>query len=265
MKLINSKVELIQQPKGLLGVYKQIELCGRTCYKSEDNITHDSCTRFVNAMVKNKHTAMLEHGTVYLTVPVASDDDLTALGIYYKYKINPYSKVVYHDNNYYITTNYRVIVENSWDDDLKYMSEPSFHIKRYCFRITCNRIQSQSICRHRHFSFAQESTRYCNYSKDKFNHEICFVLPELYTKNESYEELLKNAEQTYFKLIEQGWKAESARDVLPNALKTEICVTGFEDDWKHFLDLRYRETTGKAHPDMKAIATKISKILEENE
>jgi len=262
MKLIESNVQLLKQGPGLKGIYKQIELCGRTCYKSEDKITEDSCERFVKAMITNGHTAMLEHGTVYLTVPESTNNSSIS-----RYLTNPYSKVNYDkDENgkycYFITTNYRVLIQNNWTDDLIYLSEPTaMHPKRYCFRITCNRIQSQSICRHRHFSFAQESTRYCNYSKDKFGHEIQFIPPAEYTVNVDYENALKQAEDTYFKLIEQGWKAESARDVLPNALKTEICVTGFEDDWKHFLDLRYYGKTGKPHPDIYKVAEKIHEIL----
>ena len=69
MKLIDSKVELLPQPAGLEGIYKQIEIAGRTCYKSEDKITPDSAKEFVDRMIKNGHTAMLEHGTVYLKVP----------------------------------------------------------------------------------------------------------------------------------------------------------------------------------------------------
>jgi len=300
MKLIDSKVELLEQGPGLVGAFKQIELTGRTCYKSEDNITEDSYERFVKAMVKNDHTAMLEHGTIYLTMQYGGDRDESDR--IEKYTKNPYTKCVQDNGVYYITTNYRVIVQNHWEDDLKYITEPTeHHVKRYTFRITCNRIQSQSICRHRHFSFAQESTRYCNYSKDKFNHQIVYVKPSWldiptgdvywydginwriqYGENPSdtlsinnnnmpedkaaavsaYFDTLDKAEKTYSRLIRLGWKAESARDVLPNALKTEICVTGFEDDWKHFLDLRYRGTTGKPHPDIYKIAKEIHEILE---
>lgn len=306
MKLIDSKVELLEQGQGLNGVLKQIELCGRTCYKSEDHITEDSYKRFVSAMIKNGHTAMLEHGTIYLQSIV---DRPNTLG-FTKYSLDPYSKVNLLNTDEglcaYITTNYRVIIQNHWEDDLKYICEPTeHHAKRYTFRITCSRIQSQSICRHRHFSFAQESTRYCNYSKDKFDREIVYVKPSWLSiptgkvywydginwriqygdnvddtlsinpnnmpENEAYSiskyfDTLSKAEQTYFDLIEQGWKAESARDVLPNALKTEICVTGFEDDWEHFLDLRYYEKTGKPHPDMHKIAEAIYKhFYPENE
>ena len=70
MKLIESKAELILQQEGLEGVYKQIEFCGRTCYKSEDKITEDSAKGFVERVIKSGHGAMLEHGTVYLRIPI---------------------------------------------------------------------------------------------------------------------------------------------------------------------------------------------------
>ena len=176
MKLINSKVELIEQQPGLEGVYKQIELAGRTCYKSEDKITPDSAKTFVDRMIKSGHGAMLEHGTVYLTMPLQSEKVR-------KFITNPHSVVVpiSSDNvngRAYITTNYRVLVENDWLDDLRYISEPTeYHKRRITARFTLDRGVSHEFVRHRVFSFAQESTRYCNYSKDKFNNEITFIYP----------------------------------------------------------------------------------------
>lgn len=256
MKLIDSKVELLEQEAGLDGAFKQIELCGRTCYKSEDRITEDSYKRFVEAMVKNGHTAMLEHGTIYLTIP---DDNQSVPIRYYE---NPYSKIIY-DDAYYITTNYRVIVQNHWEDDLKYICEPTeHHIKRYTFRITCDRGVSHEIVRHRKMSFAQESTRYCNYNKDKFGNELTFIKPSWYTSHGGFENFLNYTEELYISLLDQGKTPQEARSILPNCLKTEICVTGFEDDWNHFLNLRYRGTTGKPHPDMYKIAEAIHEILE---
>ena len=70
MKLIESRAELVLQQEGLEGVYKQIEFCGRTCYKSEDKITEDSAKGFVERMIKSNHTAMLEQGTIYLRIPI---------------------------------------------------------------------------------------------------------------------------------------------------------------------------------------------------
>lgn len=268
MKIIDSKVEPLIQTEGLRGIYKQIELCGRTCYKSEDNITEDSCERFVKAMIKNNHTAMLEHGTVYLTIP----DSISQSPI--RYANNPYSRVKFDRDAegkycYFITTNYRVLVQNNWLDDLTYLTEPTgMHVKRYCFRIICDRGISHEIVRHRKMSFAQESTRYCNYNKDKFGNELTFIKPAQWEiKSPSYHtalsafiDYLNDVEEKFF-YLSQWLKPQEVRAILPNALKTEICVTGFEDDWEHFLDLRYKGTTGKPHPDMYVVAKQINDII----
>lgn len=299
MKLIESKAELIQQPSGLEGVYKQIELCGRTCYKSEDKITEDSAKGFVNRMIKSNHTAMLEHGTVYLFIKVCAYDSALFIHIE-EYIRNPYSKVIccgvddndepYHDilgndatgdMQYVITTNLRVLVENGWLDDLKYICEPTeHHEKRYTLKLTTDRGVSHELVRHRVFSFAQESTRYCNYSKDKFDNRLTFIIPswsvsikpdvleyspfEITPKEAEFMQSCFDSEKRYLSMLKSDATPQEARQVLPNALKTEICMTGFESDWKHFLDLRYFEVTGKAHPDMKELATKIVEQFKNN-
>lgn len=172
MKLIESKVEILPQSDGLEGIYRQIETAGRTCYKSEDKITADSAKDFVQKMITNGHTAMLEHGTVYLCVEESNEsskEDFDVCNeIYNFYRTNKYSKVnstgigslTGHINRYYITTNYRVIVENNRYSDLKFlrMCEPNHH-KRITVRFTCDRGVSHEAVRHRTFSFAQESTR----------------------------------------------------------------------------------------------------------
>lgn len=186
MKLIKPSFEIWEQPSGLEGVYKQIERAGRICYKSEDKITEDSAKSFVDRMIKSGHGAMLEHGTVYLKVfNVIENSELID-----KYKSNKYSVVkegteVYncHGDILYgsckcITTNYRVLVENGWLDDLKYICKPTeFHEKRITVHFVCDRGVSHEFVRHRVMSFAQESTRYCNYSKDKFGNELTFIIP----------------------------------------------------------------------------------------
>lgn len=111
------------------------------------------------------------------------------------------------------------------------------------------------------FSFAQESTRYCNYSKDRFDNAITFIKPVWYEGvnqriQQDFEATLNWTESTYLGLLKEGLTPQQARQVLPNALKTEVCMTGFVDDagWKHFFDLRALDKTGPAHPDMKALA-----------
>lgn len=263
MKLINSKVEILEPTGSTIDdIYKQIEIAGRTCYKSEDKITPTSAKEFVDRMIKSGHGAMLEHGTVYLDVPnSAGNYNLVPF-----FASNPYSKVVIKplDDRVhnYITTNFRVIVENFAEeyipDVLQYICEPTeFHEKRISVRWTCDRGVSHEFVRHRVFSFAQESTRYCNYSKDKFGHEITYIQP-CWEMQKDEEELfllqLEQAQNAYNALISSGWKPQQARAILPNALKTELVMTGFESDWKHFFELRCDTT---AHPDARKLALEL--------
>ena len=280
MKLIKPSFEIWNQPAGLEGVYKQIERVGRVCYKSEDKITEDSAKPFVDRMIKSGHGAMLEHGTVYLTAEGKNTQVLS------KYQGNKYSKLYYNTyDDYesqvpivYVTTNLRVLVENGWLDDLKYICKPTeFHEKRITVHFVCDRGVSHEFVRHRVMSFAQESTRYCNYSKDKFGNELTFIQPcwldderlKLYgpyhtvIRDKSLESIfiasLNNAEKDYIDLIDLGWKPQEARAVLPNSLKTELVVTGFTSDWNHFFDLRARGTTGAPHPQAKELAEPLMK------
>ena len=286
MKLIKSEIEDITPTKYTLNdVKKQIELAGRICYKSEDKITDNSCEEFVQRMINMGHMSMLEHGTIYLTVPVNEDKN----GIAYYFIINPYSTVKFEDGNAYITTNYRVIIENKWEEYLKYMSEPTKnHVKRITYKFICDRGVSHEIVRHRSMSFAQESTRYCNYNKDKFDNEITYIIPTkledklnpgqytywdddwcdlndykiMYPCNNDdvdvFLQQLNSDELSYSFLIDSGWKPQEARQVLPNALKTEIIVTGFEHDWEAFIRLR---SAKNAHPDIQKLANLIKEDI----
>lgn len=278
MKLIKPYFEIWEQPTGLEGVYKQIEGVGRVCYKSEDKITEDSAKPFVDRMIKSGHGAMLEHGTMYLQFfwagAVCQQCNQTAPNkLLDRYAGNKYSIVHYHGNDVYVTTNFRVLVENNWLDDLKYICEPTeYHERRVTVHFVCDRGVSHEFVRHRVMSFAQESTRYCNYSKDKFGNELTFIQPcwldderlKLYgpyhtiIRDKSPESIfianLNNAERDYLDLISLGWKPQEARAILPNSLKTELVVTGFTSDWNHFFDLRARGTTGAPHPQAKELA-----------
>lgn len=292
MKLIKPNVEIIEQQPGLEGMYKQIELAGRTCYKSEDKITEDSAKAFVDRMVKSSHGAMLEHGTVYLDLPNSARDFCAVED----YAMNKYSRLVVIEENgmfhNYVTTNLRVLVENDWLDDLQYICEPTeYHEKRIAVKWTCDRGILAEFTRHRTFSFAAESTRYCNYSKNKFGNGLTFIIPSWVddipnntvlngleeTFNFVWSDLTKqevklkvseytktflhtaiNSELGYLNLIENGYKPQQARQVLPNALKTELVMTGFESDWKHFFSLRSPKAgaTG-VHPDAAYLADKL--------
>ena len=293
MRLIKPSFEILEQEPGIQGIYKQIERAGRTCYKSEDRITEDSAEKFVNMIKDRQHTAMLEHGTVYLS---CSDAEFIYLGL--RYECNIYSNVVWeefapgHRTKVYITTNYRVLYENNWLDDLKYLCEPTeYHEKRITVKFICDRGVSHEFVRHRVFSFAQESTRYCNYSKDKFGKELTFIIPcwantnkfpkhtiithddfgdligEHYfhlsgkeashfkpweiTPESNFITSLQVSEQLYLELLNQGWTPQQARSVLPNSLKTELVMTGTLEQWKGFFKLR---CDAAAHPQARELA-----------
>lgn len=291
MKLIESSVQIIEEKDP----YKMIELAGRTCYKSEDKITENSAKEFVDRMIKLGHGAMLEHGTIYLTID-GEDPNLS------KIQSNPHTKVnlvpyeVLTESNYtisykaYITTNLRVLVENNLKELLCYQVEPTeHHEKRITAKFICDRGVSHEFVRHRVFSFAQESTRYCDYSKDKFGNDITYIIPSwldlpegkysnwdndwcdvselklLYPEVDNlsdpancFLQSIKNAEYYYFMLINRGWKPQQARQVLPNATKTELVMTGFESDWEGFLSLR---TSKNAHPDAQRLSLKLKELL----
>ena len=277
MKLIESKAEYIPQEEGLEGIYRQIELAGRTAYHSLDKITPDSAKDFVDRMIKSNHGAALEHGTVYLKISIPSKAwNRTLVNKYYS---NPYSKVDNTfddlDYHYFITTNYRVLVENNWLDDLKYLCSPTeFHEKRYTMRFTCSRAIAQELTRHRVFSFLMESQRYINYSKERHGGEITCIIPSWnYKYNDDkfegaedwnpYMRALYQAESSYFEMIDDGCTPQQARDVLPNATKTELIMTGFSSDWRHVMDLRLFGKTGAPHPDMLDLMQKAQKAVQE--
>ena len=161
MKLVEQSFEIIPQEAGIKGIYKQIEKAGRTCYKSEDKITEDSAKKFVDMLTTNCHGAMLEHGTVYLSLDMVSREQ------YFKYCYNKFSKTkstgsAEHGTwKGFVTTNYRVLVENGWLSDLEYQCEPTeYHEKRITVKFTTDQGILREFTRHRVFSFAVESTRY---------------------------------------------------------------------------------------------------------
>lgn len=287
MKLIESSVQIIEEKDP----YKMIELAGRTCYKSEDKITENSAKEFVDRMIKLGHGAMLEHGTIYLTID-GEDPNLSKIQVTHT-KVNLVPYEVLTESNYtisykaYITTNLRVLVENNLKELLCYQVEPTeYHEKRITAKFICDRGVSHEFVRHRVFSFAQESQRYCNYNKDKFNNELTFIKPtwlDIPTGDYTYWDgdwcdidnmkiqlpsdngiadnflwCLNNAGMQYRLLINKGLKPQEARGVLPNATKTELVMTGFESDWEHFFELR---CSGAAHPDAKKLADELYKLI----
>ena len=318
MNIIEPKFEIIEQSFDgdlLSDMFKHIELCGRTCYKSEDKITDDSMFKFIEHLEKSEHGAMLEHGTVYLTIPVLSPNDeacpyILKTDIVNFFQHNEYSKVNKETVTscftiFYITTNWRVIFENKDElmcknifenyhiqkEDLEtcflqFMTVPSeHHEKRYTVKFTCDIGVSREFNRHRKDSIAEESTRYCNYTKDKFGGELNIAKPvwidqkeidafqnfgldifeycyQIYNKKDQDEFsdidywLFANLadEYSYINLIRLGWTPQQARVVLSLDTKTELIHTAFASDWKHFFNLRALGTTGAPHPSAKELA-----------
>lgn len=287
MRLIKPKVEIINQKPGVEGLFKHMELCARTCYKSEDKITEDSARKFIdNVIVARGHTAMLEHGTVYLKIPYGIMYDtgyFSNEAIATKYIDNPYS-IVQNSQIYdywCVTSNYRVLLQNGWFDDLQYLCEPTeYHVRRITVRFICDMGVAREFCRHRVFSFAQESTRYCNYSKAKFGKELNCIIPCWYKnmfEGNSYNielchtydltiseglsrteaawiQAMCEAESTYFGLLTEGEPAQQARNVLPLALKTELIMTGTDEQWAGFFNLRCARD---AHPQARELAIEL--------
>lgn len=284
MQIIQPKYEILNQlysSELLVDMYKHIERCGRTCYKSEDKITDTSYEKFIKMLTDSEHGAMLEHGTVYLWMEYGKDRDQSDR--IQKYLTNPYSKWNCIDENYFITTNYRVMVENDWLDDLKYMCAPTeHHEKRYTVKFTYHLAVARDINRHRVQSIGEESTRYCNYSKDKFGNELNIIKPTWISEGEyaykSYDllnycyDIVQNKykdefndidywlfsnlanEFSYMNLIRLGWTPQKASLVLPLDTKTESVHTAFASDWCHFFNLRALGTTGAPRPSAKEVA-----------
>ena len=267
------------------GIYRQVERAGRVCYKSEDHCTAESARPFVERMIKSQHTAMLEHATVYLLYrdgeTASAEQGGDAAGeTWQRYERNKFSKVTTVDGCHYVTTNLRVLAENQWLADLDHLTEPlAHHERRVTVHFTTQIATTREFNRHRANSMAEQSTRYCNYSKDKFGNEISINIPE-WVRALSVEEpaqidflelakkvtegqaddyenwLFANlaAERAYMNLIAAGRKPQEARAILPLDTNTELIHTAFVSDWKHFFDLRAQGTTGAPHPDAKVLA-----------
>lgn len=294
MKLTSSNYQIIPSNGNTLeGIYKDIEIAARTCYKSEDKITENSATKFVDNLIKRKHYAMLEFGTVYLTIAADSNSEQfeSDLKLIYELQQNPYCKINFKSKNdnpiAYITTNFRVVIEHPEWELLEYLTEPTeYHHKKLTVRFTTSIGIVREIIRHRVFSFANESTRYCNYNKSD---DIEFIIPHWLDLPEGRFRVLGigkysingveidhddgndmdfifncvDAEYIYNGLIEDGLSPQDAREVLPLCTKSELMMCGFIEDWVDFLNKRTSiiAATGKPHPDLCKLTDKLYEEL----
>lgn len=193
MKIINQRFEILTPLDGYK-ILKHLELCGRICYKSEEDITSKSCVEFVKRIIQKEHESVLEH----------------------------YS---------------------------------------FSAKFITNRAIANEIVRHRIASFSQESTRYCNYSSDKFDNEITVIEPTYSLGNADWFLVCDYAETKYFQLLKQGVSPQLARGVLPLDLKTELIMTANLREWRHFFKLR---TAPEAHPQMRELATSLLNELKKD-
>ena len=186
MKVIAPYHEILYLPDGDQ-LLQNLELAGRTCYKSEDKITKDSASGFLRRIMASGHHSVIEHAS--LTV-----------------------------------------------------------------RFICDRGVTHELVRHRLAAYSQESTRYANYSKDKFGSEITVIRPIFWKPGAkayiAWERAMQQAEDAYFELLNQGARPQEARSVLPNSLKTEIVMTANLREWRHVISLRAQKA---AHPQIREI------------
>lgn len=187
MKIIEPSFEILGNPNSV-EILKNIEMFGRVCYKSEENISSDSSVLFIRKIIKSGHESVIEH-------------------------------------------------------------------EKISVRIICDRGVSHELVRHRIASYSQESTRYCNYSRNKFGNELTFIKPCFWGEDSVayslWKKQMQSIEVCYLDLINIGATPEQARSILPNSLKTEIVVTMNLREWRHFFQLR---TSERAHPQMREIA-----------
>jgi thymidylate synthase (FAD) len=282
MKLIKQSFQLVDQ-KGftLRDIYKHIEYCARISYKSQEKITDTSYKKFVIMLKSRGHDRPLEFGTVHLKMSSPQFDALQMLLIknkvyndcWIKYNVIDTEK----ESICYITTNYRYYMELCrYDRGVSEYLDPSdnpLYPRRYTVHMILDRGVMDEFRTHVGLSHLAESTRYCNYSKDKFNNEVTFVIPswcsslvegskqeyspfEINGDEVEFMNALQNAQNSYLSLLKIGWTPQQARSVLPLGIKSELISCGFEDAWKNFF---YRRDAPDAHPMAQEIAKPMHK------
>ena len=282
MKLINQACTLIEQTDfSTKGIFKCIESCARISYKSEDRITDDSYIKFVNNLIARHHDRPLEFGTVHLRMSGMEFEEFYSVLTH----ANAFNSIWTHYNDvkewdnhiYYVTTNYREYLKmNEILDITPYFDASNVdtdpYPKRYIFQMILSRGVMDEFRTHIGLSHLAESTRYCNYSKDKFDNEVTFIIPDwvnTHCPNEENEgpsvadlewsTAMQNAEASYFQLLKEGWKPQQAREVLPLGVKSELISCGFKDAWDNFFE---RRCDSAAHPMAKEIAMQMKELYD---
>ena len=275
MKLIEPSCEYWEQRD----VVTHIARCARVCYANEKNEnSYEKDEALVKRLIESGHVSMLRHGTLYYIVPLKrfnDETDITGQVIkrFIESNINsPYIYRVYDANYVYISTNKQFIKENPCKYLKFYAVTPERFfeydvtkpIRRFTFYLTTQISTTRELNRVSPNNIAEQSTRYCNYSKDKFENEIQFCKPHWYDNcndkfKEIYNSYLINSEAGYFKLLEEGFLPQDARGVLPLDTASKVVYTYTLTEWIEIINKRYFGTTGKPHPNAKII---IGMVLE---
>lgn len=303
MKIIEPSVKEITDFEGVDNFYKASARAARICYAS-DKTTDDKelCER----LIKSGHLSPFEHSVIYIPLYGKIRELTRSLQVNFKndymiqfinhiqeskYVVSTYNPSKQH---YDLSINGRVIVEtitslcatnkffSSYIEALDFVLDnlKDYEIKLHNFKsfivdtsIGCTREMNRH---HDNFYICEQSTRYCNFSKDKFGNEVSFNKPYWFIDNppsnfinlspEEYEqELWKQSmefsEKMYLKAIEHEMPVDIARGILPLDTHTKAIYTATVEEWNHFIDLRFKGTTGKPHGDIKIIAEKINNII----
>ena len=293
MKLIKQSFEILEQKDFTLkGIKQFIERCARVSYKSEDRMTDTSYEKFVNMLESRGHDRPLEFGTVHLKM-TQSDFQVFILSLLTIDMLNNiWIKYTKAGDIVYITTNYRYYLDiaKCLPNVKEYFTEEDneYYPKRYTVHMILDRGVMDEFRTHVGLSHLAESTRYCNYSKDKFNNEVTFVIPswmdfpEISIDLGNYDKTsvrskdgnvhiidtkppyvegdfirsLCEAESNYLSIVRNGWTPQQARSVLPLGIKSELISCGFEDAWTNFMR---RRDAKDAHPMAQEIAKPMHK------
>lgn len=265
MELIKPNFSIITDTNGgsIASMMKFITKCGYTCYKTNKEITDDVAVKFVDSIIKSGHLAVLEHGTVFLAIPSdrisGKDSDIIKLLVSFQNWTRYTEKIIDGKPYLIIITNFRIIVENNLQEFMKrwwYTPTKDEMLCRPTVKYVADIHFYKDCTRHRMFSWCIESTRYCNYSNEKFGHSVMFMMPS-WIRDDDIDELEKDCrtiENLYFKWLSKGYNPECAAYFLSQGVKADVIMTGFADDWKHFFNQRALGNTGRPHPDVMNLA-----------
>lgn len=261
--------------------FDHVALVAHNCYQVKEK-DHDSNVAFLGRLIANGHLAMIEHYRFLFQVDERTFQDI-------RKNDDPFQYRFLDKGRYFVSTSLRPLLEakgerresyrplmTALDEAVKSLLPP-FEPKEgarctdilgvglerpnllralfVTYHIVTDRGVTHELVRHRTCSFAQESTRYCNYSKDKFENCLTFIRPQRYEEMKAiYDGYFEKVSQTYFALLSAGCRPEEARSVLPNALKASIMVTCSLEEWIHIIGLR---CSPFAHPDIRRVIGKV--------